>query len=82
MEELKNFIDSYFNNLFALIDEKSEELKSLILNSKTAVRKKRKPSAYNLFMKDCVKKETTGAYPERFKKCAHKYKEAKSGGTI
>lgn len=37
-------------------------------------RKGRKPSAYNLFMKECLKREK-GPIQERFKKCAKEYKK-------
>ncbi|MEM2445744.1 MAG: hypothetical protein QW734_03715 [Candidatus Bathyarchaeia archaeon] len=38
---------------------------------------KRKPSAYNLFMKDCIKQKS-GTIQERFKECAKEYKLKKS----
>ena len=44
-------------------------------------KKKRAPSAYNIFIGECVPKET-GPVTERFKRCARKYKVEKEKGKI
>lgn len=40
-------------------------------------KKKRKPNAYNLFMKECIKTKK-GRIQDRFKECAKEYKKSKS----
>jgi len=40
------------------------------------VKRTRAPSAYNLHMKECLKRET-GPIQSRFKKCAEEYKKKK-----
>ena len=42
-----------------------------------ATKKKRKPSKYNLFMKECIKRKT-GPIQERFIQCAAEYKQQKN----
>lgn len=39
-------------------------------------RKKRPPTAYNIFMGECIKKKS-GAIQKRFKECAIEYKKEK-----
>ena len=78
MEEIKKII----SDLKALVEQRFAELKTLLSQSQTVTtKKKRKLNAYQLFMKDCLKQET-GSYPERFTKCAAKYKELKEKGEI
>ena len=78
MEEIKKLIKS----LTSLIEQRFEELKILLQSQPVKKEKrKRKLSAYNLFMKECLKKET-GTYPERFAKCAAKYKKLKKNGRV
>ncbi len=55
----------------------SEELSKI----KTTSRGKRKPSKYNLFMKECIKGKE-GAIQDRFRACALEYKEKKEKGEI
>jgi len=81
MDEVKQLI----KNLTALIEQRFTEIKHILqstLNQSSPigkVKKKRKLNAYQLFMRECVKNET-GTYPERFSKCATKYKEKKRNG--
>lgn len=56
-------------NRFKVVDCKTGEPASL---DKT--HSKRAPSAYNLFIKECLKKKT-GPIQERFKECAKEYKK-------
>jgi len=43
------------------------------------IRSKRAPSAYNLFMRDCIKGKS-GPIQQRFKACALEYKQRKERG--
>lgn len=53
-----------------------QELMNVIgsLEGKAAPRKKRKPSPYNLWIKECVPKKG-GEIPERMRACALEYKK-------
>ncbi len=78
MEEIKKLI----LDLIGLIKQEFAEIKNLLqsqLQSQGTVKKKRKLSAYQLFMKECIKKEA-GTIPERFTKCVAKYREMKKSG--
>jgi len=78
MEEIKKLI----LDLIGLIKQEFAEIKSLLqsqLQSQGTVKKKRKLSAYQLFIKKCIREET-GTFPERIAKCAAKYREMKKSG--
>jgi len=67
--------------------ELTEEQCALVREAAEAIctkkrgKKKRAPSAYNIFMGTCVKEET-GPVTKRFKRCAGKYKVEKEKGKI
>jgi len=57
-----------------------EATKDYILSlPKCEIRKKRKPSIYNKFIKACIPAKK-GAIPQRMKDCAKEYKEDKNKG--
>lgn len=62
----------------SILSDLLEEVK-LLSQSSTKVRTKRKPSAYNLFMQECLPKKT-GPQTEKFRQCAAEYKERKKRG--
>lgn len=53
-----------------------EEHLERVAQMASAGRTKRAPSAYNLWMKECIPKRT-GPIQERFKACAVEYKKQK-----
>ena len=71
MEEIKKLIE----DLKDFIKQEFAEVKSLI-QTLPSLKKKRKPSEYQKFMSECIKKET-GLIQERFQKCVQKWKEKK-----
>ncbi|OQX86836.1 MAG: hypothetical protein B6D55_04980 [Candidatus Omnitrophica bacterium 4484_70.2] len=72
MEEIKKLIE----DLKDFIKQEFAEVKSLIQTLPSLKTKKRKPSEYQKFMSECIKKET-GLIQERFQKCVQKWKERK-----
>lgn len=69
-EEIRAILEDFLTRLQAITEAKAKR-----------TRTKRAPSAYNIFMGECVK-ELGSDVPiqERFKACAVKYKELKEKG--
>ena len=58
------------------IREMLAEIKALLVSEIGSIRRKRKPSAYNIFIGQCMKEG------KNMKECALEYKKLKSEGTI